>query len=123
MEVLIRSCLEEHTGAILPSDWDSRSPKMPLRNLLNLRLSQGREIHNLGCDNSLKCFRMMGLQIVTEEIDRATLTRCVADEDDGFGMDKIRGDSRIPPREHDHPYSGPLCGESDDVEIRKDHTA
>jgi hypothetical protein len=35
---------------------------------------------------------MMGLQIVTEEIDRATLTRCVADEDDGFGMDKIRGD-------------------------------
>jgi len=77
---------------------------MFLRDLLDLRFSQRGEIRRFGGDNSLERLRMMGLQIVAEEIDRAALARCMADEDDSFSMDKI-------------------FDESNDVEIQMDHMA
>ena len=51
-------------------------------NRFDLRFGQRREISRLGGDNSLKRLRMTRLQILTQEIDRAALTRCVPDEDD-----------------------------------------
>ena len=64
---------------------------MLLRDLLDLWLGQGREIRRLGGNNPPKRLRMMRLQILIQEGDRAALARCMADEDDRFGMDKICG--------------------------------
>ena len=64
---------------------------MLFRDLFDLRFGQGGKISRLGRDYSLNRFRMMGLQILTQAIDRAALSRCMADEDDRFGMDKICG--------------------------------
>ena len=72
---------------IRPQGDRRRGAKVLLRNRLDLRFCQRREICRFGGDNSLKRLRMMGLQIVTEEIDRAALARCMADEDDRLGMD------------------------------------
>jgi len=76
---------------ISPQGDRRRDAKVFLRYLLNLLLGQCGEIRRLSGDNSLKRIRMMGLQILTEETDRAALARCVPDEDDRFGMDNIRG--------------------------------
>ena len=62
-----------------------------LRDLLDLRLGERGEIRRFGRDYSLKRLRMMGLQIIAEGIDGAALASCMADEDDRFSMDKIRG--------------------------------
>jgi len=34
---------------------------------------------------------MMDFQVFAQELDRATLSRCMADEYDFFGMDKVPG--------------------------------
>jgi len=61
------------------------------RNRFDLRFCQRGEICGLGGDDALKCLRMMGLQILLQEVHRAALARCISDEDDRFGMAKIRG--------------------------------
>ena len=60
--------------------------KMLLRDLLDLRFGQCGEIGRLGGDDSLKRLRMMGLQILIQEIDGAAFARSMADQDDRFGM-------------------------------------
>jgi len=62
---------------------------MLLRDLLDLRFGQCGEIGRLGGDDSLKRLRMMGLQILIQEIDGAAFARSMADQDDRFGMYKI----------------------------------
>ena len=64
---------------------------MLFRNLLDLRLSQRGEIRGLGGDDSPKRLWMMGLQILTQEFGCIALSRAVSNEDDRFGMNKIRG--------------------------------
>ena len=61
------------------------------RNRFDLRFCQRGEIRGLGGDDALKCLRMMGLQILLQEVDRAALAGRMPDEDDRFGMAKIRG--------------------------------
>ncbi len=67
-------------------------PNIPLRDLLNLRLRQSREIRRFGGNNSLKLLRMMNFEILGQEPDRATLSRTMSDENDLFGVHKVLGD-------------------------------
>src|SRR5580658_9136852 len=65
---------------------------MPLRDLLDLRLRQSREICSLGRDNSLKLLGMMGFEILRQVPGRAAFPCPMSDQDDLFGVYKVNCD-------------------------------
>ena len=86
---------------------------MLLRDLLDLRFCQRGKIRVLGGDHALKRLWMMGLQVLAQKVSCAALSFSMTDEDNRFDMEQalrrlLR--SRTPPREHDRPGNGILCG-------------
>jgi hypothetical protein len=61
-------------------DW--RNPKVLSGNLFYLRLRDCREIRRFRSNDPLQRFRIMGLQVLAQELDGAALSRCMADNDD-----------------------------------------
>ena len=76
---------------ISPQGDSWRSAKVLLRNCLDFRFRQRGEISCLSRDDSLECLWMMALQVFAQELHRAALSRCMANQDDCFGVDKVRG--------------------------------
>ena len=76
---------------ISPQGDNWRGAEVLLRNRLDLRLGQREKIRRLSRDDSLECLWMMAFQVFAQKLHRAALSRCMANQDDCFGVDKVSG--------------------------------